>query len=100
MGDFFDLYEAGYLDEMGEYCEGYTEKFYRRRKSNLPPNPRFGIINYLQRQFSGRKHIPKLTEIVKEFAQKQGLPTTDKEMYPAVSEKFKDFKKWLREQNF
>lgn len=99
MGDAFDLYEAGILDEMGEYI-GDDCDYRKRRKGKFrgEPNPRKGVMSYAHRLYIGKARMPKTISIVKHYAKEMGIDCkTEPEMFAAISSNFKAFIKWMKD---
>lgn len=99
MGEFFELWEDGILDEMGEYI-GDGDEYPRRRKGkfNGKPNPRKGVISYIHNAYAGRSEMPKALSIAKMYAAQVGIIfESEEKMFAAISANFKDFSAWFKE---
>lgn len=108
MGEFFELYEAGILDAMGEYTGydgGYESGWKRKAKHKLkkqrgkytPEEKRYGITNYIENQFAGRQYRPKTDEVLLAFATFANISGSMADIVDHASANWKIFSTWLVE---
>lgn len=95
MGDAFDLYEMGILDEMGEYI-GDGVDYRERRKGKRRHDPRKGVLTYIHRLYIGKAKMPSALKIAKHYAEEKKIEwKTEEEMFNKISADFTGLVQWL-----
>ena len=97
MGDAYDLYEDGILDEMGEYIGDGIDYRERKRNKRFIPNARRGVLMYIHNTYIGKAQMPSSLKIAKKYAaEKQIKFNTEQEMFESISAGFKEFVEWMK----
>jgi hypothetical protein len=99
MGEAFEMYEDGLIDEMGEaiFYPRYFGRRYKRKRNKKEHNPRKGVINYIHYSYSGKPRIPNCTKIALHFAKEHNI-AIDNNVYQNISAVFREkFVPWFNE---
>jgi hypothetical protein len=99
MGDAYDLYEGGYLDQFGEYCESFTEMPSRRSKKRphifrSPEHCKRGVFNWLESVKPWKKHWEGPNKIVNEYAKFRNWNYDVFSICVEIQKEFRDFMQW------